>query len=169
MTALEYQPKCLTDVGETAHMFPYPAGMANLQPLEVNGHSDVIIYLDEKYENLPIIGDLMLQSEGAWGYKCGQCAKLHSVMGKSLLVGREFKATEEGVEKGFLTDPHMTIEEVRKFVKWANIIHLNKEESMEYLESGKLPERVDPAQGEVIPADAMVEAAMEMARIATKH
>lgn len=168
VSEIQYEPASLTDINETGKYFPYPAGMADMLSIQLGSEYDVVMHLDKKYESMPVLGDLMLQQEGAWGYYCKNCKTIHSIMGKSLLIGREFRSVE-GEEKGHLSDPHTTLEEVRKWVKWASIIHLDPEETQEYLSTGKLPERVDPAQQEVIPADAMVAAAMEMARISTKH
>lgn len=177
---VEYEPRDIYDPGSVAEYFPYEAGLADFKTILCGEKFDILVKLDKIVSDVPVLGDLMTRQEKAWGYHCHGCNKIHSIVGVSLIVGHDMEG-----DRHILCSPHHSLEAVKRWVKWANLLELTQEESDIYRKTGKVPEAArdratktfgapqigeeETPSNEWIDPSATVAAAMEMARISTKH
>lgn len=139
-------------LGGVIKHYPYNALCVDMSRF-TDSNIDAIAHLP--LQMVAIAGEELINKDGAWGYMCDRCDEIHTVVGKALIIGRK-EVSDEECEPA---DPQMTIQEARKFVKWARVCKLDKEETMELLENGNLPDRLtgkeDPFSAEAIVAGSL--------------
>jgi hypothetical protein len=151
-------------VEQLSEHYPYNAMTAHLTVFNDTG--DFLLCTDSKFSDVMIaLGGIKFAKEyGSFAFVCQECDTIHHIFGVAILASRDLTVEDKVVFK----NPSISLQELREQIGWGDAHEISKEELATMMEEHELPKRLQPDEP-IYDARSEVTAAMELARITTKH